>query len=162
MPELTIRPSIGADEYPALVAIWRRAVDATHGFVHESHRDEIEAHLASEYLPSVALSVAEIGGLPVGFAGTLDGNLEMLFVDAARRGDGIGSALLAHVVRHQDVSRVDVNEQNAAAVAFYGRRGFVVAGRSEVDEAGRPYPLLHLRLSQVQPSASTAAKPRHR
>lgn len=92
MPELTIRPSIGADEYPALVAIWRSAVDATHGFVHESHRDEIEAHLASEYLPSVALSVAEIGGLPVGFAGTLDGNLEMLFVDAARRGDGIGSA----------------------------------------------------------------------
>lgn len=154
MPELTIRPSIGADEYAALAAIWRRAVNATHAFLHESDRDEIEAHLTSEYLPAVVLSIAEIGGLPVGFAGTLDGNLEMLFVDAARHGDGIGSALLAHVIRHQDVSRVDVNEQNPAAVTFYSRRGFEVAGRSEVDEAGRPYPLLHLRLRQAQPSAS--------
>jgi putative acetyltransferase len=39
-----------------------------------------------------------------------------------------------------------VNEQNTAAVAFYKACGFVVEGRSELDETGRPYPLLHMRL----------------
>ncbi|MFF2493876.1 acetyltransferase [Agromyces sp. NPDC058064] len=147
MPELRIRPSIGVAEYPALVAIWRGAVDATHGFLTEADRDEIEAHLATDYFPAVALSVAELDGEPVGFAGTLDGGLEMLFVNADRRGGGIGSALLAHAIAEHGVTRVDVNEQNDAATGFYLRHGFEVAGRSETDEAGRPYPLLHLRLS---------------
>jgi putative acetyltransferase len=42
---------------------------------------------------------------------------------------------------------VDVNEQNVAARGFYEACGFVVEGRSEVDDQERPYPLLHLRLA---------------
>ncbi|TCP56689.1 putative acetyltransferase [Tamaricihabitans halophyticus] len=145
MPELSIRPSIGVAEYPALVAIWRSAVDATHHFLAAVHRDQIERKLAADYLPVVALSVAEIDGTPVGFAGTLDGKLEMLFVDATRRGAGIGTALLNHVLAEHGVTTVDVNEQNEQAVGFYAHRGFEVVGRSETDEAGLPYPLLHLR-----------------
>jgi putative acetyltransferase len=144
--EVRIRASTGPAEYPALVAIWRGAVDATHDFLAEADRDEIEAQLASDYLPAVVLRVAEADGRPVGFAGTLDGALEMLFVEAGLRGSGIGSALLHHVVDVDGVTRVDVNEQNAAAAGFYARHGFEVVGRSETDEAGRPYPLLHLRL----------------
>lgn len=71
----------------------------------------------------------------------------MLFVDAGLHGRGIGSALLAHVVRTAGVRAVDVNEQNPSAAAFYLRHGFTVAGRSEVDGEGRPYPLLHLTRS---------------
>jgi putative acetyltransferase len=41
---------------------------------------------------------------------------------------------------------VDVNEQNTGAVAFYEACGFVVEGRSALDESGRAYPLLHMRL----------------
>jgi putative acetyltransferase len=41
---------------------------------------------------------------------------------------------------------VDVNEQNEAATRFYEACGFVVTGRSELDEQGRPYPLLHMKL----------------
>jgi putative acetyltransferase len=144
---VSIRPSIGAAEYPAFVAIWRGAVDATHQFLADADRDEIEAHLASDYFPAVLLSVAEIDGRPAAFAGTLDGNLEMLFVDAAHRGSGIGTALLTHVIAEQGVTKVDVNEQNELAAGFYADRGFKVVGRSETDEAGRPYPMLHLRLS---------------
>ncbi|MGN7977607.1 acetyltransferase [Microbacterium sp. 22195] len=146
MSEILIRPSFGATEHPALVSIWRSAVDATHHFLSDADRDEIQAHLASDYFPAVELAVAEIDGRAVGFAGTLDGALEMLFVDAAHRGAGIGSALLAHAIAESSVTRVDVNEQNPDAAAFYARRGFEVIGRSELDDAGRPYPLLHLRL----------------
>ena len=41
---------------------------------------------------------------------------------------------------------LDVNEQNPQAVGFYEHEGFVVAGRSPVADAGRPFPLLHMRL----------------
>lgn len=143
-----IRPVAGPEEYPALVAIWRSAVDATHDFLAAVDRDEIESHLASDYFLAVRIAVAEVDGRPVGFSGTLDGNLEMLFVDAAARGGGIGSALLDHVVTTQGVTAVDVNEQNAQAAGFYAHRGFEIVGRSETDEAGRPYPLLHLRRSR--------------
>lgn len=142
-----LRPVTGPGEYPALVAIWTRAVDATHDFLAAEDRDRIRAHLAADYFPQVLLTVAERGGRPVGFAGTAEGGLEMLFVDPAVHGTGVGSALLSHVRTEQNVVRVDVNEQNPDALAFYRRRGFTVTGHSPVDDAGRPYPLLHLRLA---------------
>lgn len=148
VPVLSIRPSIGAAEYSVLAAIWRGAVDATHDFLAEADRDEIEARLQSDYFPAVVLSVAERDGRPVGFSGVLDGTLEMLFVDATQRDGGIGTALLAQAIRDHAVTKVDVNEQNVSAAGFYAHRGFEVVGRSETDDAGRPYPLLHLRLSR--------------
>ncbi len=42
---------------------------------------------------------------------------------------------------------VDVNEQNEQAVGFYQKMGFRVVGRSERDPLGKPYPILHMRLS---------------
>ena len=147
VPALSLRPSIGTAEYPALVAIWRSAVDATHDFLTDAHRAEIESHLQSDYFPAVPLSVAELDGLPVGFSGVLNGNLEMLFVDATRRGRGVGTALLNLAITEQGVTKVDVNEQNVSAAGFYAHRGFEVVARSETDEAGRPYPLLHMKLN---------------
>ena len=147
-PDITIRPSLGAAEYPELVEIWRSAVCATHGFLDQSDFDRIEALLASAYFPAVTLIVAERGGHPVGFAGVADGSLEMLFVSDQYRGSGIGSALLASVVAQHGVTRVDVNEQNPAAFGFYLSKGFVQSGRSPVDSDGRPYPILHLVLPE--------------
>jgi putative acetyltransferase len=146
--EIVIRPVAGAAEFPAPVEICRSGVAATDDFLADAARDESQAHLASDYFPAVELVAASLGGEVVGFAGTLEGNLEMLFVDAAHRGSGLGSALLAHVIAEHAVTRVDVNEQNIAATGFYLHRRFEVAGRSEFDEAGRPYPVLHLRLSR--------------
>ncbi|QNA92466.1 MULTISPECIES: acetyltransferase [unclassified Microbacterium] len=148
MTAVSIRPSIGPADYPALVAIWRRAVDATHRFLTDAHRDEIESHLQSDYFLAVTISVADLDARPVGFSGVLDGNLEMLFVDAAQRGSGIGTALLHHAIAEHGVTKVDVNEQNDSAVGFYLHRGFEVVSRSETDEAGRPYPLLHMKLGE--------------
>lgn len=141
-----IRPSIGPAEYPALVEVWESAVKATHDFLSPADFEQIKAHLASDYLPAVELTVAEGDKGPVGFAGTLDGNLEMLFVDATHHGHGIGASLLNHAITEHGTTLVDVNEQNESAVGFYAHHGFQVVSRSEIDESGRPYTLLHLQL----------------
>lgn len=142
----TIRACDGPSEYPELVSIWRSAVRATHDFLEESDFERIERNLASAYFPAVTLLVAEQESQIVGFAGVAEGSLEMLFVADASRGIGIGSALLTEAIAHHSVTRVDVNEQNSAAHAFYSSKGFASAGRSELDGDGRPYPVLHLEL----------------
>src|SRR5690606_26352965 len=110
-------------------------------------RDEVESRLESDYFPAVSLTVAELNGRPVGFAGVLDGNLEMLFIDAKQGGTGSGTSLLSHAINDHGLRYVDVNEQNRQAVEFYTRRGFQVVRRSETDDVGRPYPLVHLQLT---------------
>jgi putative acetyltransferase len=143
---LVLRETSGPVEYPRLVQIWRSAVDATHHFLTDADREDIERNLASSHFPQVRLTVAEIDGQAVGFAGTAGNDLAMLFIDAGVRGRGIGAALLDHVVGEQSVRTVDVNEQNDQALGFYVHKGFTVTGRSETDSDGRPYPLLHLAL----------------
>ncbi|KAF9119149.1 hypothetical protein BGX30_004055, partial [Mortierella sp. GBA39] len=88
-------------------------------------------------------------GVPLGFIG-LDGSMvEMLFVDPDRHGQGIGTGLLRYAEQLKGGRlRVDVNEQNDGAYAFYQRYGFVRTGRSELDGSGRPFPLLHLELKR--------------
>lgn len=149
MTETTLRECRGPGEYPRLVEIWRSAVDATHDFLTESDRDAIETALPGDYFPQVRLTVAELDGVPVGFAGTVHGGLEMLFVHADVRGKGVGTLLLDRAVGEHGVTRVDVNDQNRQALDFYRRRGFTVTSRDELDEAGRPYPVLHLSRAGV-------------
>lgn len=145
MSGVRIRPVTGPEEYPRLVEIWRSAIDATHDFLTPADRDGIRSKLASEYFAQVQLLVAERDGQAVGFAGVAGEDLAMLFVEDAHRGTGVGSALVADVVAHHGVRTLDVNEQNPQAAEFYRRRGFTVIGCSATDEAGRPYPLLHMR-----------------
>lgn len=147
MGAVTVRGCRGGAEFPLLAEIWRRAVDATHDFLADADRDAIEGRLVAEFLPAVVLSVAEVDGRVVGFSGVLGEKVEMLFVDPAAHGTGVGTALLERAVAEHGVTEVDVNEQNGQAVRFYDRRGFEVVGRSETDGEGRPYPLLHLRLT---------------
>ena len=136
-----------AQDHPALLEIWRRSVEATHKFLTPADIDAIE-HDVAGYLPQMSdLRIAETAEGPAGFIAIEDGTVEMLFVDAARQGRGIGSALLASVAAGHDVLRVDVNEQNPTGRAFYAARGFAEVGRSATDGQGRPFPLLHLVLA---------------
>ena len=154
-PAILLRPVINEDEFPVLVEVWRSAVDATHDFVEEADLWEIEAMLAAAYLPNARVTVAEVDGRPVGFTGTADGRLEMMFVHNDHRHHGVGSALLDHVIREESVVELEVNEQNQQALGFYLAHGFEVSGRRDVDDAGRPSPLLHLTLR----SPSISARP---
>ncbi|RDB66296.1 hypothetical protein C1877_03660 [Gordonibacter pamelaeae] len=129
-----------------LAQVWERSVRATHGFLSEDDIAGLRPEVAAGLAAVGRLAVAWQDGVAVGFAGAQDSHLEMLFVDDAARGDGVGGALLAHAVMRWGVRTLDVNEQNPLAAGFYERAGFVVVGRSPVDGAGRPFPLLHMRL----------------
>lgn len=60
---------------------------------------------------------------------------------------GGGRRLVQHARQLHGELTVDVNEQNQAACRFYEACGFVIIGRSELDSTCRPFPLLHMRLS---------------
>jgi putative acetyltransferase len=79
--------------------------------------------------------------------------MDSLFLAPQFHRRGGGRRLVQHAQALYGELTVDVNEQNAAARAFYEACGFVVEGRSEHDDQGRPYPLLHLRLPGPNPTA---------
>ncbi|MTE16167.1 acetyltransferase [Nocardia aurantiaca] len=139
-----LRACEGPDEWPALVRIWRSAVEATHDFLTPEDIDFYEERIANEYLAAVTLTVATVDDVPVGFSGTADGKLEMLFIDRRQHGRGVGTALLRKAIDETPDLLVDVNEQNPQAVGFYERHGFVTLARSDIDADGRPFPILHL------------------
>lgn len=146
-----IRKSTPADA-PALTAIWRASVLATHDFLSSEDFNEIEKLVAEQYLPNVEVDVVEYDGKAVGFMGMTDNNIDSLFISPAERGKGIGKHMIAHAKKRGTLT-VDVNEQNAQGVGFYRHVGFVATGRSETDDQGRPYPLLHLKLEAYSSSS---------
>ena len=82
----------------------------------------------------------------------------MLFIHPDWRGHGAGEQLLSFAVKDLGTYLLDVNEQNEQAVGFYLHMGFEVVGRSELDDFGKPYPLLHMRLGS-ETGGNEALKP---
>ncbi|WP_152398123.1 GNAT family N-acetyltransferase [Paenibacillus cellulositrophicus] len=138
------------EDHDYLVELWYRAVRETHAFLTETDIAFYRRIVDEQALKHVEVWVEkDDSGVPLGFIG-LDGSMvEMLFVDPDRHGQGIGTRLLRYAEQLKGSRlRVDVNEQNDGAYAFYQRYGFVRTGRSELDGSGRPFPLLHLELKR--------------
>lgn len=128
-----------------LVDIWLAAVRATHHFLTEDDIQFFLPRLRDLHIPALEVHVAEgEDGQLLGFAGLDGANLEMLFIDPIHHGRGIGKKLVDHAVALKGRLKVDVNEQNPGALAFYLKCGFTQIGRSELDGSGKPFPLLHL------------------
>ena len=141
-----------AADIEAAVGVWRRAVEATHAFLSGEDIAGLEPEVRAG-LGVMEFWVAEEDGTVVGFMGMSGDMIEALFVEPAWRGKGVGSGFigLARKLRGKEaVLRVDVNEQNPEATAFYLAKGFVRIGRSDTDSAGRPWPLLHLELAPAR------------
>ncbi|EOT5500203.1 acetyltransferase [Citrobacter koseri] len=132
------------DEGEKLIAIWCRSVDATHHFLSASYRSELE-ELVRSFLPEAPLWVAVTEqDEPIAFMLLTGQHMDALFVDPDIRGCGVGKFLVDHAITLAPELTTNVNEQNEQAVGFYKKMGFKVTGRSEVDDLGRPYPLLNL------------------
>ena len=141
---MRIRPSRPAD-CERLFEIWHAAVLATHDFLAEEDRAFFAGMVRDHYLPAASLWVAvddEDG--PIAFMELSDNNVDALFVAPEAHGKGIGRSMIDHARSLHPRLKVDVNEQNGGATAFYERMGFRRVGRSVRDDTGRPYPILHL------------------
>jgi putative acetyltransferase len=151
-----IRPADPADR-AIMLDLWERSVRATHDFLTEADIQALRPLVAEELASdSTQWWVAALGaGELAGFLACMPGVIDGLFVDPTYRGHGVGTSLIAHAQRRASGSlRVDVNEQNTAARGFYESLGFTVVGRSPVDGAGRPFPLLHMERRSPRSSAT--------
>jgi putative acetyltransferase len=138
---------VGPEDGDEILEVWEASVRATHHFLSESDIQLLKPLVLPGLLglPHL-LGVRDLAGHLVGFVGVSEGKMEALFVHPSRHRLGVGRRLARHAVVELGATTVDVNEQNEQAVAFYRRLGFTVEGRSPLDSAGRPFPLLHMRM----------------
>ena len=133
-----------------LLAVWEESVRATHLFLSE----EDIIRLRQQVVPALKqiqhlLTAVDGRGNPIGFMGIQEDSLEMLFLHPQNRGKGLGKQMLQLAVDNYGVRKLCVNEQNPAAQNFYEHMGFTVERRSEYDDFGNPFPILHMVLKKI-------------
>lgn len=133
-----------------LMDIWENSVRATHLFLTEEDILRIAEYVPQALTQIPVLIAAKKDGKIVGFMGIDQDSLEMLFILDKERGQGIGKKLLEYAILNENVNRLSVNEQNPQAKGFYEYMGFVVEKRSEQDDQGNPFPLLHMRFKREE------------
>ena len=135
-----------SDDLDALLDIWLRSVRATHAFLTEEDIQALFPQVRDLAFPNLEVWVlVDDDSLPIGFMGLHGNKMEALFIAPEHCRQGGGRLMVEHARALKGPLLVDVNEQNPQALRFYESQGFVVAARSETDNAGRPFPLLHLR-----------------
>jgi putative acetyltransferase len=138
---VALRPYAAADE-DAAIELWRHTWQA-----HYPHID-FSARVAwwrerwrKELVPTAAITVAQTDGALVGFV-TVDlktGYLDQIVVAPEAWGSDVAARLLAEAKR-QSPARLDllVNKDNARAIRFYEKHGFIYAGEDVNPVSGRP------------------------
>ena len=133
-------------DFPILIDIWERSVRATHNFLPDAEIDNLKPLILNEYFHFVLLHKYVQHGQIVGFIGTSNDTIEMLFINPDFRGKGVGRVLTNFAVKDLEMKEVDVNEQNFQDMGIYKKLEFKVIGRSELDGQNKPYPILHLTI----------------
>ncbi|MDY4921101.1 MAG: GNAT family N-acetyltransferase [Phascolarctobacterium sp.] len=132
-----------------LVEIWENSVRVTHLFL-----TEVEVLRIKEYVPQALLDVPILlvaentTGKIIAFMEVADKKIEMLFVEPAERLKGVGRMLIEYGSSLYKINEVTVNEQNTQAIGFYKHLGFSTYKRTDMDEEGKPYPLLYMRIEK--------------
>ena len=127
--------------------VWEDSVKATHLFLSSDDIKDIK-----EYVPEALKCVSHLviieneSHQPIAFMGIDNTKLEMLFIKNSERGKGLGKKLLNYGIEKYNINELTVNEQNLNAKGFYEYMGFQTYKRTEVDEQGKPYPILYMRL----------------
>lgn len=151
---MRIIPGSGAD-YLEIVEVWEESVRASHHFLSEEDIQYYKPLILSAYLDAVDLYCLKDEAETIhGFLGVVGQSIEMLFLAAGSRSQGLCRRLVDYARQELGARRVSVNEQNPAAVGFYEHLGFRVVDRSPVDGQGKPYPILHMALPPEQDGAA--------
>ena len=136
------------DEYRVqLLEVWERSVLATHHFLDPVDFEEIKKEVQAIDFNQLEVYCLTHREQVLGFVGVWERKVEMLFLDPAYFGQGLGKRLLTFALTELGADRIDVNEQNTHAAEFYRRSGFEVWEKTDRDDQGRPYPILRMRLS---------------
>ncbi|WP_443649181.1 GNAT family N-acetyltransferase [Blautia faecicola] len=136
---------------PVLLTIWEDSVRATHHFLSDTEIEQIR-----EYVPQALQNVSHLlvaqneSGESIGFMGTENNRLEMLFLSPKECGKGIGKQMLQYGMEQYGIRELTVNEQNPQAVVFYMHLGFETYKRADCDEEGNSYPLLYMTLKDTE------------
>lgn len=147
MTTYEIRPAT-RDQYPELIEVWEASVRATHDFLSEADIQHYKPLILEQYFDQLELFCIKENHKIQGFIGVDQTLLQMLFIAPQARGLGLGKALINYAIKTRGVNNVDVNEQNQQALGFYMRMGFEITERFDQDAAGKPYPILSMRLKQ--------------
>lgn len=135
-------------DYDELIRLWEKSVRSTHHFLTEESIQFYKPLIRNHYLSAVELSIIRNShGKIAAFMGLSDELIEMLFVHPDEQGKGYGKRLIEYAIRQKQIDKVDVNEDNDQALRFYQHLGFEIIGRDETDSMGKPYPILHLQLT---------------
>ena len=121
---VAIRRIEGDAEFDAAFELWLSVNLEAHSFVDAKYWRGVAGDVA-EAMRGATLFGAFEGTRLVGFVGVVAERIEGLFVRADRRGEGIGSALLAKALEGARRMELSVYCQNERATKFYRRRGFV-------------------------------------
>jgi putative acetyltransferase len=140
-PELLVRPMLPAD-LPETIDLWVAAWQATYPSIDfESRRGWAVDHIAElERTGSRSLVVRGDGRiLGVVIVDPATGYLDQIVVAADAQGRGIADVLLAEARRLSPaLLELHVNQDNARAVRFYEKNGFVKAGEDVNPRSGAP------------------------
>ena len=132
-----------------LLEVWESSVRATHNFLSNEEILEIK-----KYVPEALSGISHLiiktneDENPIAFMGIENNKLEMLFIAPEYRGKGIGKKMLLYGIENYGVNDLAVNEDNPLAKGFYEHMGFKVYERHELDNQGKPYPVLYMRLEK--------------
>lgn len=133
------------NDYPKAIEIWENAVIATHSFLKEKDRIELKREIP-KYFSHVEAYLWFYEEQAIGFSGTNEQHLEMLFIDPKYFNQGFGTEILQYLIKQNKIQYVDVNKDNKKATQFYIKNGFELFKTSRFDSQGRDYPILHLKL----------------
>lgn len=130
-----------------MVDVWERSVRATHHFLELADIDFYKSIVSKiDFGAFQSYCILDDREEVVGVLGITPHKLEMLFLTPECIGKGIGRLAMDFVLNELKVTQVDVNEGNASAVSFYKYFGFKVYDRTPLDDSGKPYPILKMKL----------------
>ena len=140
-PGISLR-AYQTDDEDASVALWLRTWQATYPALDFAERlDWWRVRWRRELLPVAEIVIAEVNGSMIGFVtiDTATRYLDQLVVAPEYWGSGVGLDLIAEAKRLSPSGvDLDVNVDNARALAFYRKCGFAITGDGKNPITGRP------------------------
>lgn len=141
VPRFTLRRYTAADEVAA-IELWRRTWQQAYPRIDFATRlDWWRRRWREELVPVATITVAEVDGRMVGFV-TVDPatyDLDQLVVAPEAWGMGVAAALIKEARRISPAGLdLHVNQDNARAIRFYQKHGFVISGEALNWRSGAP------------------------